>query len=122
MMENGFSLADAMAINGNNRGIFGEEFIGILFLFYIMAGGRGFGNWFGGGESVAANAALTRAELMDGFNFNQIDNGIRDLERGLCDGFYAQNTTMLQGFNTVGRQIDQARFDAQNCCYSFMVA
>lgn len=118
MMENGYSLADAVALTGgnyNNRGLFSEDLIGILFLIFIMGGGR-FGNLFGMGNDVSANAALTRAELMDGFNFNQIDNGIRGLQSGLCDGFYTQNTTMLQGFNTIGREIDQARFDSQACC------
>lgn len=124
MMENGYSLADAVALTGgnyNNRGLLGEDLIGILFLIFIMGGGR-FGNFFGMGSDVSANAALTRAELMDGFNFNQIDNGIRGLQSGLCDGFYAQNTTMLQGFNTIGREIDQARFDSQACCQNFMAA
>ena len=33
MMENGYSLADAAAlVNGNNRGMFSEDLIGILFL------------------------------------------------------------------------------------------
>ena len=54
--------------------------------------------------------------MMDGFNFNQLDNGIRGIERSLCDGFYAQNSTMLQGFNGLGREIDQSRFDMQKCC------
>ena len=115
-MDNGYSLADAVALtNGNNRGVFSEDLIGILFLFFIMCGRGGWGNLFGG-DSATANGMLTRAELMDGFNYNQIENGIRGLEKGLCDGFYAQNTTMLQGFNGVTRAIDQARFDSQACC------
>lgn len=115
-MDNGYSLADAVALtNGNNRGIFNEDLIGILFLFFIMGARGGWGNLFGG-DPATANGMLTRAELMDGFNYNQIENGIRGLEKGLCDGFYAQNTTMLQGFNGVTRAIDQARFDSQACC------
>lgn len=117
MMENGYSLADAVALtNGNGRGIFNEDLIGILFLLFIMGGGNFGGLWGNGRGSAVAQGELTRAELMEGFNFNQLENGIRGLEKGMCDGFYSQNTTMLQGFNTIGRLIDQARFDAQACC------
>lgn len=129
LMENGgggLSIADAMALaNGNNGGFGGSGgvFIAILFLFFILSRGNGlFGGNGGFSNSPAAQGAITRAEMMDGFNFNQIENGIRGLERGLCDGFYSQNTTMLQGFNTIGRAIDQARFDAQACCWNFMAA
>lgn len=65
--------------------------------------------------------------MCDGFNFNNIESGIRGIQNGICDGFYAQNTTMLQGFNGIQRDlctgfgdvnqnINQARFDAQQCC------
>ena len=115
MMENGYSLADAMALTGGNRnGIFNEDLIGLLFLIFIMGGGNFGGLW--GNRGAVVQGELTRAEMMSEFNNNQLENGIRGLEKGLCDGFYAQNTTMLQGFNTIGRAIDQARFDAQACC------
>lgn len=32
---------------------------------------------------------------------NGLENGIRGIQQGLCDGFYAQNTSTLQGFNGV---------------------
>lgn len=121
MMENGYSLAEAMALTGGNRnGIFNEDLIGLLFLIFIMGGGNFGGLW--GNRGAVAQGELTRAEMMSEFNNNQIENSLRGLEKGLCDGFYAQNTTMLQGFNTIGRAIDQARFDAQACCWNFMAA
>ena len=43
----------------------------------------------------------------DGLNYNQLENGVRGIQQGLCDGFYAQNTTALQGFNGVGRDLCQ---------------
>ena len=60
-------------------------------------------------------------------NFQSLENGVRGIQQGLCDGFYAQHTTMLQGFagvdnalcngfNNVNNNITQARFDAQQCC------
>lgn len=117
-MEN-YSLSDIRAVTDND-GMFGGNgamfWIIILFLF---AGG---GAW--GGMN---NGALTRAEMYDGFNFQNIENGIRGIQNGLCDGFYAQNTTMLQGFNGIQRDlctgfsavnagIAENRFAAQQCC------
>ena len=80
-----------------------------------------------GGNNAAAQGALTRADLCEGFNFNDLQRQVQGVQNGLCDGFYAQNTTMLQGFhgvdtalcngfNNVNNNITQARFDAQQCC------
>lgn len=119
----GLSVADALALQDREgTGGFGEGggFIWIFFLFFLMAAG---GNGFMGG----GNAALTRAELSDGFNFQSLENGVRGVQNGLCDGFYAMNTGLMngfhgvdnalcQGFNAVNANITQARFDAQQCC------
>ena len=116
MMNNsGYSYGDLVAMTRNNgdrdNNLFGEDLLIILFLIFIMNGGR-----FNGYGGNGAESALTRAEMMDGFNFNQLDNGIRSIERGMSDGFSNQNVAMLQGFNSVTREIDQSRFDMQNCC------
>lgn len=121
----GLSVADALALQDrNNDGMFGGNGLWVFFLFFLLAwGGNGFGGWVGN----AAQGALTRAELYDGLNYNQIENGIRNIQNGLCDGFYAQNTTMLQGFNGIQRDlctgfsavnagIAENRFAAQQCC------
>lgn len=93
----------------------------IFFLFILLAwGGGGFG--FGGFGGNAAQAALTRAELYEGFNNQEVVRKLDGLANGLCDGFYAQNTTMLQGFNGLGHQIAENRFAAQNCCLNFEAA
>ena len=118
-MEN-YSLSDIAAVTGDKDDVMGGGWfwIVVLFLFMFGFGGNGFGR---GAE------ALTRAEMYDGFNFQNIENGIRGIQQGLCDGFYAQNTTMLNGFNglqtdlchgfaSVLAGINQARFDMQNCC------
>ena len=33
--------------------------------------------------------------MADAFNFNNLDNAIRGVQNGLCDGFYAMNTNIL---------------------------
>ena len=32
---------------------------------------------------------------------NGLENGVRGIQQGLCDGFYAMNTGMLGGFSNV---------------------
>lgn len=116
MGNEGISVADALALrnsgNGNNDGAFGGNgawWVIILILFFAVGGwGRnGFGN-NGGDNSGGYNACCVPATaqgMTDAFNFNQLDNGIRSLANGLCDGFYAQNNAI----NSVASAI-------QNCC------
>lgn len=118
-MENMMSPADMRAVMGGD----GMDGTGnswwIIILFILLLGGRGFGN--------NTENTVTRADLCDGFNFNQLEMATRGVQQGLCDGFYAQNTTMLQGFNGMQRDlcqgfaavnagINENRFAMQNCC------
>lgn len=124
MMDgNGLSVADALALQDRNDGFMGGNGMWIFFLFFLLAwGGNGFG--FGNGS---LNGALTRAEMYDGFTMNNVERQIQGVQQGLCDGFYAMNTGMLNGFNglqrdlctgfnAVNASINQSRFDAQQCC------
>ena len=109
-MDN-YSLSDIRAATDHDDGDFSGQggwfWIVVLFLFMFGFGGNGFGR---------NNDALTRADLCQDFNFNDLQNGVRGIQNGLCDGFYAQNTTMLQGFNSLGQQLSENRFAQQNCC------
>lgn len=97
--------------DGNNGGMFGGNWMWIIVVFALLFGwGR---NGFAGG---AADGALTRSDLCEGFNFQNIENGVRGIQQGLCDGFYAMNTGLLNGFNGVQRDIAQAQYNTQNCC------
>ena len=113
-MDKTYSLADIAAVTGNrNDGIFGGDSSGfiVLILFLIMlSGGAGFG-WGGN-----ANGALTRAELSQGFDNQSVLRKLDGITYGLSDGFYAQNTTMLNGFNNLGQEIANNRFSAQQWC------
>lgn len=111
-MDSNYSLADIAAATGDtnrNDGFLEGNGIIILILFFLIFGfgGNGYGN---------GNGALTRGELCQDMNFNQLENGVRGIQQGLCDGFYAQNTTMLQGFNNIGQAIANNGFQAQQCC------
>lgn len=62
------------------------------------------------------DGALTRADLCQDMNFNDLQSGVRGIQSGLCDGFYAMNTGMLNGFSGVNNAIQQAQFAQQQCC------
>lgn len=116
-MENAYpSLSDIAAVTDGRRydndGIGGGGsfmLIIVLFLFFLLMGG-GNGGW--GGQS----GALTRAEMQQGFDTQEITRKLDGITNGLSDGFYAQNTTMLNGFAGVTAAVQQARFDSQQCC------
>lgn len=106
MMGNeGISVADALALRGNGNGGNGGFGNGwgdggwwiIILILLFGAGGWGRGG-FGGGYGAGG-------ELADAFNFNQLDNGLRGIEQGLCNGFY-----------TNAQQINSVLAALQNCC------
>lgn len=109
----------------NGNGMFGGDGSWI-FAFLIIAlifGGRGiFGGWgggYGGGigdigvNSPAGQGALTRADLCSEFNFNNLDNAVRGIQNGLCDGFYALNNSVMNGFHGVDNAVCQLGYQTQ---------
>ena len=115
MAETSYSLSDIAALMGNHGSdsLWGGNGLFILVLFFLIFGMNG-GAWGNGWNG--ANGALTRSDMFDGFNNQTVVRKLDGITQGLCDGFYSQNTTMLQGFNTVGNQIAENRFAAQQCC------
>ena len=115
MDEKPLSAADVAAVTdrrdgygyGDGFGMAGGAWIWVILIFAIF----GFGNGFGRNGS-----ALTQAEMQQGFDTQSTLRKLDGITNGLCDGFYAQNTTMLQGFNGIGSQIAENRFAAQQCC------
>lgn len=111
MHESGYSLADIGAMMGNRGycdgfGMNGSWWV-IILLFFVFGGG----NW-GNRNGVQA------AELSQQFGESRILSKLDGISNGLCDGFYAQNTTMLTGQNTLGREIAGVGTQLQECCCS----
>lgn len=108
--NNGYSLADIAAATGsNNNGNYGlgndgAWWIIILFLFAFAGGWGNRGGVFGGGNSTGSG-------ITDGYiltsDFANIERKIDGVNNGLCDGFYAMNTGMLNGFSGVQNAITQ---------------
>lgn len=113
----GLSVADALALQDRgNDGMFGGAngtWIWVFFLFFLLAWG---GGGFGFGNGAATQGAITRSDMCQEFNFNDLQRSVLGIQNGICDGFYAQNTTMLNGFNAIGSQLQENRFASQQCC------
>lgn len=111
------SAADVGAVVNGNRNMgygYGDGFgcgggywIWIILLFAIFGWGNGYGRNGNG---------ITQLELQEGFNNQSVLRKLDGINSGLCDGFYAQNTTMLQGFNGIGREVLENRFVNKECC------
>lgn len=112
------SPADAMLLGQRDRFGDGESWIWVILLFALFGGGFGFGNR--GADAMEGTA--TRAAVTDGFQYNQLDNGIRGVQNGLCDGFYAVNNAIKDGFYsttnaikdcccTTNRNVDSVKYD-----------
>lgn len=100
--------------NSGFGGFFGEGIWAIIILGMIFGWGNGgFGGWGSGINSPAGQGALTRGDLCSEFNFNNLDNAVRGIQQGLCDGFYTQNTSLMNGFHGVDNAICQLGYQTQ---------
>ena len=127
MEDNGFATGYAVGRDtngngyGNGNGFFGNDLAWIVILL-LFGYGRGFGG-FGGGYGtggVGENYVLAT-------DFANIERKIDGVNNGLCDGFYAQNTNMLngfagvqqtlcQGFSGIDRSIANLGYQQAQCC------
>lgn len=121
-LNEGLSIADAMALaKDGDGGMFdGGNSAWVFFLFFLLAWG---GGGLGGFGNNAAQGALTRAEMYDGFNAQDIKEGIRGLSNGLCDGFYALNSSVMNGFHSVDNgfaatnaRLSDLGYQMKDCC------
>ena len=124
-MRDGLSASDVALLsgrNGNNGdGMFGDNgawWVIIFLIFAFMGWGRN-GNGFGGGNgSVADNYVLAsdfatiQRQLSDGFG--DLTAQSRYIQNGLCDGFYAMNTSLLNGFAGVNNSIMTNGYETRN--------
>ncbi len=120
----GYNLSDIAAVTrgGENNSMWGGDGAWwIILLFLFAGGGWGNGGWGGGG-----NVGTSR-EISYGFDMNNLENGIRGLEHGLCDGFYEINTGLLTGFgntnmaamqntNAITAQLSNMAAQSAACC------
>ena len=120
-MSHDLTPADVMAMNGNENQMWNNPFIYLVWLAVLGNGGL-FGNR--GANDAAVQGALTRSDLFEGFNNQDVNAQLRGITNGLCDGFYATR----QGISDLGyavkdcccttnRNIDAVRYEnSKNTC------
>ena len=105
-------VAPAYQNGSYNNGMWGGGWDSWILLFLIFGMfGRGWGGW--GGNESSCCAPATCADLQRGFDNQSVQNKLNGLENGLCDGFYAQNTNILNGFHGVDNAICQLGYQTQ---------
>lgn len=122
-MEHDYSLSDIRAASGGDD-MFGNNSAWWILILFFLAGNGGWGGW---GNRNMGEAMATSADVQRGFDTQTIVGKLDGINNGLCDGFYAMNTGMLNGFHgvdnalcsgfySVNSAVQQARFDSQQCC------
>lgn len=122
--------------NGMNG--FGGDWIWILVVFALLFGWGnngwgGNGNGGFGGVPYAVGSTYTDAAIQRGFDNQTVVSKLDGISNGLCDGFYAVNTSILnaqsgiqnslcQGFNGVNTNIMQGNFGLQQAINNAAVA
>lgn len=126
--ESGLTASDVALLsgrNGNNDG-FGDNgswWVIIFLIFAFMGWGRN-GNGFGGGNGsgatdnyvLASDFATIQRQLSDGFN--DLTAQSRYIQNGICDGFYAMNTSLLNGFAGTNNAIMTNGYETRNAINS----
>lgn len=126
--ESGLTASDVALLsgrNGNNDG-FGDNgswWVIIFLIFAFMGWGRG-NNGFGGGNGsgaadnyvLASDFATIQRQLSDGFN--DLTAQSRYIQNGICDGFYAMNTSLLNGFAGTNNAIMTNGYETRNAINS----
>lgn len=122
--ESGLTASDVALLSGRNGndGMFGDNgawWVIIFLIFAFMGWGRN-GNGFGGGNGsgatdnyvLASDFATIQRQLSDGFS--DLTSQARYIQNGLCDGFYAMNTSLLNGFAGTNNTIMTNGYETRN--------
>ena len=104
-------VAPTGMMGGGGYGGFGDGNGWWIILFFIVLMGWGRNGWGGNGNSGAADNYVLASDFAT--LQRQIDSAASTLGRkgditqqGLCDGFYAMNTTLLNGFAGVNQSMN----------------
>ena len=105
---------------GSNCGFgFGNNDAWVLIILFALIFGWGNGNnGFGGGNGamdnyvLASDFATIQRQLSDGFS--DLTSQTRYIQNGLCDGFYAMNTSLLNGFAGTNNAIMTNGYETRN--------
>lgn len=101
--------------NGNNGwgGDGGWLWIIVVFALLFGWGNGGFGGFGGNNGGGYVATAATQADIQRGFDNSAVISKLDGITNGLCDGFYAQNTAIMNGFHGVDNAICNLGYQTQ---------
>ena len=110
-MNEGLTASDVLALTRNDENeMWNNPFIYLVWLAVLGGGGL-----FGGRTAELQNA-VTRSDLFEGFNNQDVNGQLRGITNGICDGFYAVNNGLKDGFYGIQGALAENRFAQQSCC------
>lgn len=106
--------------NANGGFGFGNNDAWVLIILFALIfgwnGNNGFGNNGSAGAAnnyvLASDFATLQRQLSDGFG--NLTDQTRFIQNGLCDGFYAMNTSLLNGFAGINNAIMTNGYETRN--------
>ena len=124
-MTDGLSAGDILALTREDNDM--NQMWNNPFIYLVWLAVLGGGGLFGGNRTAELQNAVTRSDLFEGFNNQDVNGQLRGITNGICDGFYSINSVMKDGFyaNNVGMKdgfygiqgaLAENRFAQQNCC------
>lgn len=108
------NVVGSLIDRNNNENCWGGGFIWVILLMFLCGGGLG----WGGNRNLATTQDVATATA-----YNQVDNGIRSLERGQADlGYnildkFGRTDMLVQGVgNNLQQAIAESTFATKDCC------
>ena len=120
-MNEGLSAGDILALTKDNDN---ANWMNNPFIYLVWLALLGNGGFFGGNRGSELQGTITRSDLFEGFNNQDVNGQLRGITNGICDGFYATRQGISElGFGMkdcccgINRNIDAVRYEgAQNTC------
>ena len=85
----------------------------VVFALLFGWGNGGWGGGFGNNGGGYVATAATQADIQRGFDNSAVISKLDGITNGLCDGFYAQNTALMNGFHGVDNAICNLGYQTQ---------
>lgn len=104
------SLSDIAAVTNGGNDWGGNSGWWILIILFAL-----FGGWGNNATNDWQRSAVQDQYVLSS-DFANIERKLDGVNNGLCDGFYAMNTGMLNGFNGVQTNIANLGAQLQQCC------
>ena len=115
-MNDGLSAGDILALTRDGDGMnnwANNPFIYLVWLALLGGNGGFFGNR---NNDAAWQNTMTRSDMFEGFNNQDVNSQLRGITNGLCDGFYTISNSIKDGTYATQSALAENRFASQQCC------